>query len=99
MDAPNSMGNRQSAQYSPVEAIRGAFSWGMHLRIVGCGNRLLQDVVAKVNALIADVHIRWSGDQLAHLCLILGTERAIGLFLFLAHDVVRRPSRKWPHAR
>ena len=39
-------------------------------------NLLADDVVAEIDALVADKH-RWSRDELAHLVLALAAERAV----------------------
>src|SRR6185437_11969264 len=46
------------------------------LDAVRLGELFLDDLVAEVNALVADVHT-WAGDELLHLLLALSAERAL----------------------
>jgi hypothetical protein len=46
---------------------------------------LIEDLVAEVDALVADVH-PWAGDQLAHLVLRLAAEGALQVGIELRHQ-------------
>jgi hypothetical protein len=52
------------------------FGQFVELDVAGLGQLLLDDLVAEVDALIADLHA-WTGDELLDLLLALPAERAL----------------------
>ena len=56
---------------------------------LGINQFFIQDLVAEIDALVADINAR-SGDQLAHLLLGLSTERALQMGVEFGHQALRR---------